>query len=48
MVNHLLKAGADPALVSDDGKTAADVARAHGHPALAEELQRTLTRDSAG
>ena len=34
----LLEKGADPALVSEDGKTAADVAREHGHTALADRL----------
>lgn len=35
----LLSRGADPALVSEDGKTAADVAREHGHAELADRLQ---------
>jgi ankyrin repeat protein len=38
MVDLLLARGADPTLVSDDGKTAADIARDHGHAALAERL----------
>lgn len=38
MVDLLLERGADPALVSDEGKTAADIARDHGHTALAERL----------
>ncbi len=38
IVELLLEKGADRALVSDDGKTAADVAREHGHAALAERL----------
>lgn len=44
MVDLLLDAGADPALVSEDGKTAADVANEHGHPAVATYLQRLLQR----
>ena len=39
MVDLLLESGANPALVSEDGKTAADVAREHGHEALAVHLQ---------
>jgi uncharacterized protein len=42
MVDLLLGAGADPTLVSEDGKTAADVANEHGHPAVASCLQRLL------
>jgi ankyrin repeat protein len=38
MVSLLLARGADPALVSEDGKTAAALAREHGHAALAERL----------
>ena len=38
MVSLLLAHGADPALRSDDGKSAADIAREHGHTALAERL----------
>lgn len=38
MVDLLLERGADPGLVNDEGKTAADVARDHGHTALAERL----------
>jgi len=38
LVDLLLDHGADPSLISEDGKTAADVAREHGHPALAESL----------
>jgi ankyrin repeat protein len=34
----LLQKGADPGLVSDEGKSAADVARDHGHTALADRL----------
>ena len=39
MVDLLLEAGANPVLVSEDGKTAADVAREHGHDTLAVHLQ---------
>ena len=39
MVDLLLESGANPMLVSEDGKTAADVAREHGHEALAVHLQ---------
>lgn len=42
MVDLLLAAGADPTLVSEDGKTAADVANEHGHPAVASYLQRLV------
>jgi ankyrin repeat protein len=38
LVDLLLGRGADPSLISEDGKTAADVAREHGHTALAERL----------
>jgi ankyrin repeat protein len=38
MVDLLLDRRADPAMVNDDGKTAADIARDHGHVALAERL----------
>jgi len=38
IVQILLDHGADASLLSDDGKTAADVAREHGHPALAAKL----------
>jgi ankyrin repeat protein len=38
LVDLLLRHGADPLLVSEDGKTAADVAREHGHARLAERL----------
>lgn len=38
IVDLLLKHGADRTLVSDDGKTAADVAREHGHTELAARL----------
>ena len=34
MVDVLLKAGADAGLESDDGKTAADMARGKGHPSV--------------
>ena len=40
LVNLLLERGADPALVSEDGKNAATIAREHGHGALAERLSR--------
>ena len=35
----LLSRGADKSLVSADGKTAADIAREHGHAELAQRLQ---------
>lgn len=38
MVDLLLARGADPGLKNEDGKTAADIAREHGHPAIAERL----------
>lgn len=39
LVDLLLDRGADPALVSEDDKTAASIAREHGHDALATRLQ---------
>ena len=49
LVDLLIAHGADVRLVSEDGKTAADVARDHGHALLAEKLDRTLaTRVSEG
>ena len=42
MVELLLSAGADPAKKTKDGKTAAELARASGHPALADHLTRAL------
>jgi ankyrin repeat protein len=39
MAALLLKHGADPAVASDDGKTAADFAREAGHHAVAEMLR---------
>ena len=38
LADLLLARGADPALVSDDGKTAAVIADEHGHAALAARL----------
>jgi uncharacterized protein len=38
LVELLLRHGADPALAADDGRTAADFARAGGHEDLAERL----------
>ena len=38
MVDLLLERGADPATVNDERKTAADIARDHGHATLAERL----------
>jgi ankyrin repeat protein len=38
LVGLLLQHGADPSLQSEDGKTAADIAREHGHPDLAATL----------
>jgi uncharacterized protein len=38
MVDLLLAAGADPTRRTDDGRTPADVARADGHPELADRL----------
>ena len=43
VVEWLLARGADPSLTSEDGKTAATVAREHGHPALAEKLELLAT-----
>jgi ankyrin repeat protein len=40
MVRLLLEKGADPLLRSDDGRTAADVARAQGHAEVAALLER--------
>jgi uncharacterized protein len=37
-VERLLAAGADPSATNDDGRSAADLARAGGHAALAERL----------
>ena len=49
LVDLLIAHDADVRLVSEDGKTAADVAREHVHAALAERLDRTLaTRASEG
>ncbi len=39
MARKLLAAGANPALRTKDGKTAADLAREHGHQELAAELE---------
>ena len=39
LVDLLLARGADRSLVSDDGKSAASVAREHGHEALARRLE---------
>ena len=49
IVELLLSRGADATLMSDDGKTAAAVAREHGHAAAAERLSiaETATRASA-
>ncbi len=38
LADMLLRHGADPSLVSEDGKTAASIAKEHGHDALAEKL----------
>ena len=38
LVDLLLRHGADATLVSEDGKTAADLAREHGHEGLAKRL----------
>jgi uncharacterized protein len=38
LVDLLLQRGADPSLVSEEGKTAADIAREHGHNDLARRL----------
>ncbi len=38
LVELLLSHGADPSLRGDDGKSAADIAREHGHEALARRL----------
>lgn len=43
LVELLLARGADPSLTSEDGKTAAAVAKEHGHPALAEKLEVLAT-----
>jgi uncharacterized protein len=40
MVRLLLDRGADPLLRSDDGRSAADLARASGHPELAALLEK--------
>ena len=48
IVDLLLARGADPSLASDDGKTAALVAREHGHPALAGRLEMIDSRPKAG
>jgi hypothetical protein len=40
MVADLLAAGADPALETDDGRTAAEFAAEGGHEALAARLRR--------
>jgi len=38
IIDLLLTNGADPSLLSDDGKTAADIAREHGHAEVAAHL----------
>ena len=38
LVDLLLRRGADASLVSDEGKSAGDIAREHGHDDLAERL----------
>jgi ankyrin repeat protein len=45
LVELLLARGADPSLTSDDGKTAAAVAREHGHVRLAEKLEVLAAAD---
>jgi ankyrin repeat protein len=42
IVDLLLRHGADAAVVSDDGKTAADIAREHQHDAIAARLSGPL------
>jgi ankyrin repeat protein len=42
MVELLVRHGADPSMKDDDGKSAADHARAQGHSALAERLGSVL------
>ncbi len=44
VVRMLLDRGADPWLKTDDGKTAAEIARERGHAALAEMLERKPLR----
>jgi uncharacterized protein len=44
----LLARGADPALISEDGKSAAVIAQEHGHASLAELLAGRVTPTSAG
>lgn len=39
LVDRLLAAGADPSAATDDGRTAADVAEAAGHPGVAARLR---------
>jgi uncharacterized protein len=46
LVDLLIGRGADPSLTSDDGKTAADLARERGHGELAGYLR--VTRPSGG
>lgn len=41
LVELLLRRGASPSETSDDGRTAADLARAQGHHAIAARLERT-------
>jgi len=41
LVDLLLEHGADPSLTAEDGKTAAGVAREHGHTGIAAGLERT-------
>jgi uncharacterized protein len=48
IVNLLLARGADPSLAGDDGKTAASVAKEHGHSALAGRLEMIDSRPKAG
>lgn len=48
LCRNLLKAGANPDLVADSGENAADLARAAGHDALADELDAALLVKTGG
>lgn len=48
MIELFLSAGADPTATTDDGRTAADLADAAGHPDAAERLRRVAGGHEAG
>ena len=48
LADLLLARGADPSLASDEGKTAATIAREHGHEALAARLGEAASGPGTG